>query len=129
MAKTQKQGERPLPSNPEAEKSILGAILLNNAAYVDAADLLRPDDFSLDSHRRIFARMVELGEAGRAIDLLPLEEVWYCYGCARWEHQWARNLGMARGVCVPLAGFGASECRCESHLYFFKNQPSRSRLP
>ena len=58
-----------------------------------------------------------------------LEEVWYCYGCARWEHQWARNLGMARGVCVPLAGFGASDCRCESHLYFFKNQPSRSRLP
>lgn len=54
-----------------------------------------------------------------------LEEVWYCHGRVRWEHQWARNVGTARGASVPLAGFGASDCGCESHLYFFASRPQR----
>ena len=42
-----------LPANVEAERSILGAILLDNFAYNQAAEHLRIEDFSLDSHRRI----------------------------------------------------------------------------
>ena len=49
-----------LPANVEAERSILGAILLDNMAYNEAAENLRPDDFSLDSHRRIYSRMMDL---------------------------------------------------------------------
>ncbi len=49
-----------LPANVDAEKTILGAILLDNAAHAEAAEKLEPDDFSLDSHRRIFLRMSEL---------------------------------------------------------------------
>jgi replicative DNA helicase len=52
-----------LPANVEAERSILGAILLDNLAYNQAAEHLRPDDFSLDSHRRIYSRMVDLAES------------------------------------------------------------------
>ncbi len=47
-----------LPANVEAERSILGAILLDNFAYNQAAEHLRVEDFSLDSHRRIYSRMV-----------------------------------------------------------------------
>ena len=54
------------------------------------------------------------------------EEVWYCYDPRPWEHQWAKCLGTLPGVSVPLAGFGASDCACESHLYFFKGRPSRT---
>jgi Uri superfamily endonuclease len=54
-----------------------------------------------------------------------LEEVWYCYDRTPWEHEWARHIGMARAASVPLAGFGASDCRCESHLYFFESRPPR----
>ena len=56
-----------LPANVEAERSILGAILLDNFAYNQAAEHLRIEDFSLDSHRRIYTRMVDLAESSRPI--------------------------------------------------------------
>jgi replicative DNA helicase len=63
-----------LPANIDAEKTILGAILLDNEAHVKAAEILKPDDFSLDSHRRIFLRMSELADAYRAIDIITLKD-------------------------------------------------------
>ena len=55
-----------------------------------------------------------------------LEEVWYCHDCVRREHEWAQCLATQAGASVPLAGFGSSDCRCESHLYFFPSRPSRN---
>ena len=66
--------EKGLPSNLDAERSVLGAIVLDNAAYTYAAELLLADDFSSDAHRRIFARMVALAETGRPIDPVTLTE-------------------------------------------------------
>jgi len=63
-----------LPANIEAERSILGAILLDNLAYNQAAEHLKPEDFLLDSHRRIYSRMMDLAESSRAIDHLTLAE-------------------------------------------------------
>jgi replicative DNA helicase len=61
-----------LPANVDAERTILGAILLENQALSEAEEKLTPDDFSLDSHRRIYQRMTELGGEGRAVDLVTL---------------------------------------------------------
>jgi replicative DNA helicase len=61
-----------MPANVEAEKTILGAILLDNAAHAEAAEKLDSEDFSLDSHRRIFLRMSELMNAQRAVDIVTL---------------------------------------------------------
>ena len=55
-----------------------------------------------------------------------LEQVWYCYDRVRWEHVWARGFGTLPGASVPLVGFGASDCHCESHLFFFRSRPSRN---
>jgi replicative DNA helicase len=63
-----------LPANVEAERSILGAILLDNFSYNQAAEHLRVEDFSLDSHRRIYSRMVDLAESSRPIDMITLIE-------------------------------------------------------
>jgi replicative DNA helicase len=63
-----------MPANVEAERSILGAILLDNHAFNDAAEHLRADDFSLDAHRRIYSRMLELAESSRPIDIITLVE-------------------------------------------------------
>ncbi len=63
-----------MPQNVEAERSILGAILLDNHAYNDAAEHLKPDDFSLDAHRRIYTGMMELAESSRPIDIITLVE-------------------------------------------------------
>ncbi|MDR3793141.1 MAG: replicative DNA helicase [Terracidiphilus sp.] len=61
-----------LPANVDAERTILGAILLDNAAHAEAAEKITPDDFSLDSHRRIYLRMSELIDAQRAVDIVTL---------------------------------------------------------
>jgi len=61
-----------LPTNVEAEKTILGAILLDNSAHSEAAEKIEADDFSLDSHRRIFLRMTELMNEQRAVDIVTL---------------------------------------------------------
>jgi len=63
-----------LPANVEAERSILGAILLDNLAYNQAAEHLKPEDFSLDSHRRVYTRMMDLAESSRPIDMITLVE-------------------------------------------------------
>jgi Uri superfamily endonuclease len=54
--------------------------------------------------------------------------VWYCYDSRPWEHQWAECIGRLPGASIPLVGFGASDCQCESHLYFFKGRPSRTNF-
>ena len=61
-----------LPANIDAEKTILGAILLDNSAHSEAAEKIDADDFSLDSHRRIFMRMSELMDSQRAVDIVTL---------------------------------------------------------
>jgi replicative DNA helicase len=63
-----------LPTNVEAERAILGAILLDNSAFNEAAEHLKVGDFSLDSHRRIYMRMVDLAESSRPIDMIILVE-------------------------------------------------------
>ena len=65
---------RPLPQNLEAERSILGAILLDNHALNAAIENLKPEDFFLEQHRRVFNQMIALGENQQAIDLVTLTE-------------------------------------------------------
>src|SRR5262252_7424178 len=66
--------EKPLPNNLDAERSVLGAILLDNHALNAAIETLRPEDFFLDQHRRVFSHMIQLGESQQAIDLVTLTE-------------------------------------------------------
>ena len=66
--------DRSLPASIEAERSVLGAILLDNRLCNQAMELLRTDDFYLDAHRRVYEKMVVLSEMGRAIDPITLGE-------------------------------------------------------
>src|SRR4030088_1898256 len=66
--------ERQLPQNTEAERSILGAILLDNNALNTTLEKLKPEDFFHDHHRRIYQQMIVLGETQQAIDLVTLTD-------------------------------------------------------
>jgi len=61
-----------LPAAVDAERTILGAILLDNATFYDASDKLRVEDFSLDSHRRIYAAVIEQIETTQSTDVVRL---------------------------------------------------------
>jgi replicative DNA helicase len=66
--------ERTLPHNLEAERSVLGAILVHNDAFNSAAQIITEKDFFRDAHRRIFDKMIALNERGAAIDFVTLKE-------------------------------------------------------
>jgi replicative DNA helicase len=66
--------ERTLPHNLEAERSVLGAILVHNDAFNLAAQVITPADFYRDAHRRIFDKMIALSERNDAIDFVTLKE-------------------------------------------------------
>jgi replicative DNA helicase len=74
MAASSAALEAPLPQNTEAERSILGAILLDNNALNAAIEKLKPEDFFHEHHRRIYQQMIALGEAQQAIDLVTLTD-------------------------------------------------------
>ena len=61
-----------LPSNVEAEKFVLGSILLSDHVFPQVSGALEADDFTLEKHRRIFARMEELNERGENIEYMTL---------------------------------------------------------
>ena len=66
--------ERTLPHNLEAERSVLGAVLIRNEAINHAAELIDSGDFFRLAHRRVFDGMVALSERGDPIDLVTLAE-------------------------------------------------------
>src|SRR5579859_6559254 len=61
-----------MPANLDAEKSVLGSVLLDNPASEDVFGQLRKDDFSISSHETIFRCMADLARAGRKIDIVTL---------------------------------------------------------
>ncbi len=62
------------PQNLEAEQSVLGAILLDNAAIAKAMEILTEEDFYRTAHRRIFQAMLELSDVSEVIDQITLTE-------------------------------------------------------
>ena len=57
------------PQNLEAESSVLGGILLENEAVNQVLELLRPEDFYRESHRKVFRAIVELSDRSEPVDL------------------------------------------------------------
>jgi replicative DNA helicase len=66
--------EKTLPHNLEAEKSLLGAIVVENSLIHQALELLGEEDFYRDGHRRIWRSMTHLFERSRTIDLVTLKD-------------------------------------------------------
>jgi replicative DNA helicase len=66
--------ERPLPHSAEAERAILGAIVLDNSLVNQAVELLRPEDFYTRAHQFVFRAMIALSERGSEINPILLGE-------------------------------------------------------
>jgi replicative DNA helicase len=66
--------EKGLPHNLEAERCVLGAIILDNSLVNQAIEILNREDFYLAGHRLIFEQMLSLTEQSKAIDFVTLTE-------------------------------------------------------
>jgi replicative DNA helicase len=67
-------GDQERPTSVHAEMTILGAMLVEPVAIIDATMLLKTDDFALDSHRRIYAAMLQLVEVGHGVDIVTVTD-------------------------------------------------------
>ncbi|HEX3968630.1 MAG TPA: replicative DNA helicase [Edaphobacter sp.] len=67
-------GDQERPSSVHAEKTILGGMLVDPVAIVDATMLLKAEDFSLDSHRSIYSAILRLVEAQYGVDIVTVSE-------------------------------------------------------
>jgi replicative DNA helicase len=63
-----------LPASVHIEVAVLGAMLLDGVAVTDATGALKAEDFSLDSHQRVYRCIIELTTMGRGVDLLTVQE-------------------------------------------------------
>ena len=67
-------GGRIPPQNLDAERSVLGGVLLDNAALNEILELLKPEDFYRDAHRKVFEAMCALSSRGEPIDRVTLKD-------------------------------------------------------
>jgi replicative DNA helicase len=63
-----------LPASVHIEVAILGAMLLDSVAISDATEKLKAEDFSLDSHQRVFRSIVDMMAKGQGIDMLTVRD-------------------------------------------------------
>ena len=62
------------PHSPEAERTVLGGILVSNKNLNTVLSIITPEDFYKDANRRILDRIIALIDKGRPVDLLTLSE-------------------------------------------------------
>jgi replicative DNA helicase len=74
VAETAAAPARTLPHNLDAERSVLGAILIDNETFNIAASVIDGRAFFRDAHRRIFERMADLAERSQPVDLVTLKD-------------------------------------------------------
>ena len=60
------------PQSPEAEDSLLSAILIDNDTLLDVIEILSPDDFYRSAHQKIFSAITELFAKNEPVDLVTL---------------------------------------------------------
>ena len=119
-----------LPSSSDRwiEIGKLGRSLIQPGYYVYAGSAFGPGGLKarIAHHARISQRPHWHIDYLRLA--LPLNEVWYSYDSEQHEHQWADAFRRLKGATLPISGFGASDCRCTSHLLLFSTKPSVRRL-
>lgn len=66
--------QRPPLANEEAEQAVLGSMLLDGAASLQAIEVLKPEDFYILANRLVFSAIADLNGRGQGVDLVTLSE-------------------------------------------------------
>lgn len=65
---------REMPNAPDAERAILGSMMMDNKAILDAMEILSPDDFYNKAHALMYESILELNNEGAEIDGVTLQD-------------------------------------------------------
>ena len=106
----------------------LGALQLRSGFYVYVGSALGPGGVRARLAHHLKPPRRPHWHIDYLKDHTSVKEVWYRLDTRRLEHVWADHIRLTEGASVPLVGFGSTDCRCESHLFFFERRPSRERF-
>jgi Uri superfamily endonuclease len=101
----------------------LGTLPVRPGFYVYVGSALGPGGLEarIARHRRL--RKTRRWHLDHLRPFLRLEEEWTLPDAICREHEWAAAIGNLPGASIPLPRFGASDCRCPSHLHCFESRP------
>ena len=114
------QTPKTLPQSEESERAVLAAVLLDPRLLPTVSGRLKPEDFFVDRHRRLFGAMLELQDEGAPIDLRTLQAKLE----QRAELDHAGGIAYLAGLDVDLPDLG----RFETYVEIVKERSVRRRL-
>ncbi|MCQ2551951.1 MAG: replicative DNA helicase [Clostridia bacterium] len=101
------QIERIPPHNDDAEKSVLGAALIDSEAFIKISDIVKADDFYSNAHKEIYAAMIDLYQKGQPIDLVTVVE--------QLRARKALEAAGGRAYVAELSGFAPTSANATSY--------------
>lgn len=99
----------------------LGTLMLVPGYYAYVGSAFGPGGVAARIHHHRTAQERQHWHIDYLKRQLTLAETWFSYGDTKREHQWAALLQRYCSIAMP--GFGASDCRCSSHLFFCSPKP------
>lgn len=102
----------------------LGTARFRRGFYAYAGSALGPGGIAARVGRHALRSGVQHWHVDYLRRVAPVREAWFAVGRMRREHAWARALAGLSGAAPAIAGFGASDCRCTSHLVYFPAPPA-----
>ena len=102
----------------------LGTLAAQPGFYVYVGSAFGPGGLAKRVGRHARAEKKRRWHVDYLTAVATLDEVWYTVDDAHRECEWANAIEKIRGATMPLEGFGSSDCKCPSHLFFFQKWPS-----
>ena len=106
----------------------LGELRVCRGTFVYVGSAFGPGGLAARVRHHMCSRAAPRWHLDYLRDHLRPREVWFTHDVAHREHEWARVFRDLPSASEPLAGFGASDCRCPSHLFRFPSPPSAALL-
>lgn len=108
------------PHDVEAEKSVLGALLIDSSAMNIVAEFLRTEHFYLPEHQAIFSAMITLFEKQQPIDVVTLQD--------QMKHEGSLKKIGGQGYLSDLINTVPSSAYVEHYANIVKSQYAKRKL-
>ncbi|HCX88369.1 MAG TPA: DUF123 domain-containing protein [Gammaproteobacteria bacterium] len=107
---------------------VLGPMPLHRGWYLYVGSAFGPGGLGARLRRHLRADKTKHWHIDTLVAQCAVAEIWYRCEGRDLEHIWARTLLSHQDTVIPLAGFGASDCRCCSHLVWMRSRKEVNRV-
>ncbi len=101
---------------------VLGPMSLQRGWYLYVGSAFGPGGLGARLRRHLRTDKTKHWHIDTLVAHCAVAEIWHRYEGRDLEHLWAQTLLSHQDAVIPLAGFGASDCRCSSHLVWLRSR-------